>query len=42
VSNLLGKREGRDNQQIEELWKIIKASITESAEKSFNTHKEIV
>lgn len=33
VIRLLGKIEERDNEQVEELWKIIKASITESAEK---------
>ncbi|VVC27148.1 Endonuclease/exonuclease/phosphatase,Reverse transcriptase domain [Cinara cedri] len=33
VTNFLGKREGSDNEQVEESWKVIKASITESAEK---------
>ncbi|KAF0770859.1 ribosome biogenesis protein TSR3 isoform X1 [Aphis craccivora] len=33
VENLLGRREGFDKEQIEESWKVIKTSITESAEK---------
>jgi hypothetical protein len=38
VSNLLGRREGFDKEQIEESWKVIMTSITESAEKSYSTH----
>jgi hypothetical protein len=33
MANFLGKLEGSDNEQVEESWKVIKASITESAEK---------
>jgi len=33
VTNFLGRREGFDKEQIEESWKAIKTSITESAEK---------
>uniref|UniRef100_A0A2S2PZB8 Uncharacterized protein n=1 Tax=Sipha flava TaxID=143950 RepID=A0A2S2PZB8_9HEMI len=33
VANILGRREGFDKEQIEESWKVIKTSITKSAEK---------
>jgi hypothetical protein len=41
VANLLGRREGFDKEQIEESWKVIKTSITESAEKVIQLTKEI-
>lgn len=33
MTNCLGRREGSDEEQVEESWKVIKTSITESTEK---------